>query len=75
MNEKQNNIRIRCQTVTNLYSNASFIHFLTRFFSLERVAGAAGLGGPEIPRDQFQIVLLAPRKNGTKQGRRCNHAT
>jgi len=46
-------------------------------FPLERVAGAAALGGPEIPHDQQQshIVMLAPHQDGTKQGRRCSHAT
>jgi len=44
-------------------------------FPLWRVAGAAALGGLGIPDDQqhFQIVLLAPHQDGTKQGRRCSH--
>jgi len=42
-----------------------------------RVAGAAALGGLEIPHDQqqFQIVLLAPHQDGTKKGQRCSHPT
>ena len=46
-------------------------------FPLRRVVGAAALGGPEIPHDQqqSQIVLLAPHQAGTKQYRRCSHAT
>ena len=45
-------------------------------FPLWRVAGAAALGGLDIPhgQQQFQKVLLAPHQNGTKQGRRCSHA-
>jgi len=38
-----------------------------------RGATAVGLG---IPRDQqqFQIVLLAPHQDGTKEGRRCSQS-
>ena len=54
----------------------SFIHFRARR-SFGESRGAEALGGPEIPQDQqqFQIVLLAPHQHGTKQGRRCSHAT
>jgi len=40
-------------------------------FPLGRVAGAAALGGLEIPHGQqlSQTVVLAPHQNGTKQGR------
>ena len=40
-------------------------------FPFSRVAGAAVLGGLEIPHDQLksQVVLLAPHQYGTKQGR------
>jgi len=50
------------------------LHFLQ---SLRKVAGAAALWGLEITHDfqQPHIVLLAPHQDGTKQGRRCNHAT
>ena len=46
-------------------------------FPFGRAVGAAALGGSEIPHDQqqSQIVLLAPHRDGTKQGRRCNRAT
>jgi len=39
-------------------------------FPLVRVAGAAALGGLEIPHGQqkFHIVLVAPHQDGTKQG-------
>ena len=46
-------------------------------FPLGRVAGPAALGGLEIPHgeQQFQVILLAPHQDGTKQGRRCSHST
>jgi len=46
-------------------------------FSLGRVAGAAALGGLEIPLGFLQVlmVLLAPHQDGTKQGPRSNHST
>ena len=45
-------------------------------FLLGGIAGAAALGGPEIPHDQqqSQIVLLAPHQDRTRQGWRCTHA-
>jgi len=45
-------------------------------FPFGRVAGAAALGGLEIPhvQRQLQIVLLAPHQDGTKQGRRCSQS-
>jgi len=45
-------------------------------FPLGRVAGATAPEGLGIPRDQqqFQIVLLAPHHDGTKQGRRCRQS-
>jgi len=53
-----------------------FIHFMSAF-PLGRVAGAAAPEGLGIPhgQQQFQIVLLAPHQDGTKQGRRCHHST
>ena len=53
----------------------SFIFVPT--FRFRRDAGPAAIGGPKIRRDQqkSQIVLLAPHQDGTKQGRRCSHAT
>jgi len=53
----------------------SFIFMLA--FRLGRVAGAPALGGLKIPHGPqlFQIVLLAPRHDETKQGRRCRHST
>jgi len=46
-------------------------------FPLRRVAAVATHGGFGIPhgQQQFQIVLLAPHQDGTKQGRRCSHST
>ena len=46
-------------------------------FHLVKVAGAAALGGPEIPHDQQQShkVPLGPHQDGPEQGRRCGHAT
>jgi len=53
-----------------------FIHFHARFSSRE-VAGAPALGELKIPhgQQQFQIVLLAPHQDETKQGRRCRLST
>jgi len=44
--------------------------------ALGRVTGAADPGGLEIPhcQQQFQVILLAPHQDGTKQRRRCNHS-
>jgi len=44
-------------------------------FLIGRVAGATALG-LGIPRDQqqFQIVLLAPHQDWTKEGRRCSQS-
>ena len=52
-----------------------FIHFHARFSSREG-RWAAVVGGLGIPdgQQQFQIVLLAPQQDGTKQGRRCGHS-
>ena len=52
------------------------IRFHARF-ALGRVAGATSIGQLGIPpgQQQFQIVLLVPHKNGTKQGRRCSYST
>jgi len=46
-------------------------------FRLGEVAGATALGELGIPhsQQQFQIVLLAPREDETKQGRRCSYST
>jgi len=46
-------------------------------FPLGSVVGATSLGGLEIPQcfQQFQIVLLAPHKDGTKKSWRCIHVT
>jgi len=55
-----------------------FISFLCMpGFPLRRVAGATSTGELVIPhgQQQFQIVLLAPHQDGTKQGRRCNYTT
>ena len=45
-------------------------------FRLGRVAGATAPGGLGIPHShlQFHIVLLAPRQDETKQGRRCSYS-
>jgi len=53
----------------------SFIFMLA--FRLGEVAGAAAIAGLGIPhsQQQFQIVLLAPRQDETKQGRRCSYST
>jgi len=53
----------------------SFIFTLA--FRLGRVAGATALGGRGRPHgeQQFQIVLLAPHQDETKQGRRCSYFT
>jgi len=56
----------------------SFIYsFSCPLFLWESRGVSRTLGGPEIPHDQqqFQIVLLAPHQDGTKQSRRCSHAT
>jgi len=57
------------------FASNSFIFVPT--YPLERVAGAASLGGLEIPHDQqqSQIVLFIPHQDGTKQGWRCSHST
>jgi len=41
------------------------------------VAGSASLGGLENThcQQQSQLTLLSPHRDGTKQGRRCNHST
>jgi len=46
-------------------------------FPLGRVTGTAPPGGLGIPhgQQQFQIVLLAPHQNGTKQSLRLSHFT
>ena len=46
-------------------------------FPSRGVAGAAALCGPEIPDDQqnFRYFCWLPHLRGTKQGRRCSHAT
>jgi len=46
-------------------------------FPLRRVAGETSTGELGIPhgQQQFQIVLLAPHQDGTKQGRRCSYST
>jgi len=46
-------------------------------FPFGRVAGAAALGGLDIPhvQQQLQIVLLAPHQDGTKQGWRLVNPT
>jgi len=46
-------------------------------FQIERVAGATSIRQLRIPpsQQQFQIVLLVPHRNGTKQGRRCSYST
>jgi len=46
-------------------------------FPLGRVAAVAALEGLGIPhgQQQFQIVLLAPHQDETKQGRRRSHST
>jgi len=53
----------------------SFIFVPT--LSLGREAGTATQGGVGIPhgQQQFQIVLLVPHQDGTKQGRRCSLST
>ena len=72
----------KLQTIsyTKRFNEGLHTHSFSRFhaaFSLGRVARAAAVGGPGIPRDQqqSQIVLLAPHQDGTKQGRRCSHVT
>ena len=44
---------------------------------LGKVAETTVLGGPEIPhyQQQYQKIPLSPHQDGTKQGRRYNHAT
>jgi len=46
-------------------------------FRLGEVAGATALGGLGIPhsQQQFQVVLLDPHQDETKQGRRCSYST
>ena len=46
-------------------------------FPLGEGGGTASLGGLEITHSQYQspIVLLAPHKDGNKQGWRCCHST
>jgi len=53
----------------------SFIFMLA--FRLGEIAGATALGGLGIPhsQQQFQIVLLAPHQDETKQGWRCSYST
>jgi len=64
--------RIYCST-----KDTSYFVFIDSFifmpnFSLGRVAGAAGQGEHQVPdgQQQSQTVLLAPLRDGTKQGRR-----
>ena len=55
-----------------------FISFVFKpDFPLGRVAGATFIGQLEAShgQQQFQIVLLVPHQNGTKQGRKCNYST
>jgi len=55
-----------------------FIPFIFMLaFPLGRVAVTAALEGLGIPhgQQQFQMVLLAPHQDETKQGRRCIHYT
>jgi len=56
-----------------------FIHSLIfeTAFPMGKIAGAAALVRPEMPHDQQQSqkVSLGPQQDGTKQGRRCSHAT
>jgi len=53
-----------------------FIHFHARFSSREG-RGATSIGGRGRPhsQQQFQIVLLAPHQDETKQGRRFSYST
>jgi len=55
----------------------SFHSFSQTLFLSGGSRGTSPIGGPEIPRgfQQHLIVLLASHQDGTKQGRRCNHAT
>ena len=66
-------------TPVNELNNVNVIHFihLHAVFPLGRVAGATDLGGLEIPhgQQQFQVVLLGPHQDGTKQSYRCSHST
>jgi len=67
------NRKVQCRPYILIHSL-----ILVPAFLLWRVAGAAARGGPKyltINRMQFQIVLLFPQQDGTKQGRRYSHAT
>ena len=45
-------------------------------FPLGKVTGEATIGhGKPHGQQKFQIVLLTPHQDGTKQGRRCSHCT
>ena len=60
----------------NIVNGIHFIHFHA-VFPLGRVARTTALGGLGIShgQEQFQLVLLAPHQDGTKQGHRCSHST
>jgi len=47
------------------------------YFPLGRFAWATSTGELGIPQgqQQFQVVLLAPHQDGTKQGLRCSYST
>ena len=66
------NRKVQCRP-----SHSFIFSFSCPLFLSGETRGLAALGGPKIPRDQqkSQIVLLAPHQDGTKQGRRCSHAT
>jgi len=53
----------------------SFIFTTTS--SLERVMGAAALGGLKILKgfQHLHVLMQVPHRERTKQGQRCNHAT
>jgi len=55
-----------CGALVSVFHLCSYLHF-SRQTALEL----------EIPhgQQQFQVILLASHQDGTKQGRRCSHAT
>jgi len=55
----------------------NLIHSFIFTFPLGSVAGTAALRGLEIPhgQQQFQVILLAPHQDETKQGWRWSHCT
>jgi len=59
-----------------IHFDPSLIHCHTRFSS-QKCRGPTALVGIEIAHgfQQSQIVMLAPHRGWTKQGRRYNHAT